>query len=418
MNEELLYYIWQQKLFNHSALQSTAGESLTIVHPGLRNRDSGPDFTQAKVRVNDDLLVGNVEIHVQASDWQKHQHHKDKAYSNVILHVVYHNDLKKAALPTLELKEKINAGFLNSYKRLMASQSWIPCENQIKQVDSLFIKSGLHRLLIERMEQKTQEILERHALNKNSWEETFYQTTARNFGLKINADVFERLAQSLPLRIVAKHKNSLPQIEALLFGQAGFLYKEYKEEYPNQLRKEYLFLQKKYALQPLDAHLWKFMRLRPPGFPTLRIAQFAKLLHQSAHLFSKILEQKNAKQMVELFEAEPSDYWLTHYRFDALSEKKKKLPGKDFLHGLLINAIAPTLFLYGKSKGEALVQEKAISILEQMPAEKNNIISRWSRVGVESNSAYESQALLQLKNNYCSHKQCLKCYIGNRLLKS
>lgn len=418
MNEELLYYIWQQKLFHHAGLQTSTGEPLVIVHSGMRNYDSGPDFSQARVRINNDLLVGNVELHVRSSDWEKHKHQKDKAYSNVILHVVFENDAQPNQLATLELRNRIEPKFFDTYKMLMAARNWIPCESQIKTVDALYIKSGLHRLLIERMEQKTLEIAERHARNKHSWEETFYQTTARNFGLKINADVFERLAQSLPLRVVAKHKNSLLQIEALLFGQAGFLSKEYSDEYPNQLKKEYLFLQKKYALQPLDAHLWKFMRLRPPGFPTIRIAQFAMLLHRSAHLFSKILDAQRAKQITKMFEAEPSEYWLTHYRFDAPSPKKKKLPGRDFLQGLLINAVAPTLFIYGKSKGDAAIRERALEILEQLPAEKNSIISKWGGAGVSCHSAYESQALLQLKSNYCSRKQCLKCYIGSRLLKS
>ncbi len=418
MNEDLLYYIWQQKLFDHRDLQSSEGEDLTIVHPGVRNYDSGPDFTQAKVRIDRDLLAGNVEIHVNASDWKKHKHNQDKAYSNVILHVVYQNDVKDTTLPTLELKEKIDTKLLHNYRELMLSQSWIPCEKQLAGLDALFIKNGLHRLLVDRLEQKTQDILERHEQNKNSWEETFYQVTARNYGLKVNAQIFERLAASLPLRIIAKHKNNLLQIEALLFGQAGFLQQDFKDEYPTQLKKEYQFLQKKYDLKPLDAHLWKFMRLRPAGFPTIRIAQFAKLLYQSSHLFSKILETEKAKQILELFESEPSEYWLTHYKFDAPSVKKKKLPGKDFLHTILINAVVPILFIYGKSKGDTAVQDKTLSLLEQLPSEENGIIKKWKTLGVTCASAYESQALLQLKNGYCSHKQCLKCYIGNRLLKS
>lgn len=417
MNEDLLYYIWQQKLFDHTELRSTEGEALTIVHPGVRNHDSGPDFTQARVRVDDDLLVGNVEIHVNASDWKKHRHHIDKAYSNVVLHVVYQNDTQNGSFPTLELREKINTELLHRYNQLMLSRSWIPCEKQIGQLDALFIKSGLHRLLIERMEQKTHDIAERHVKNRNSWEETCYQTTAKYFGLKANAIAFELLAQSLPLRVIAKHKNSLLQIEALLFGQAGFLQDDFKDDYPNQLKKEYQFLQKKYELKPLEAHLWKFMRMRPAAFPTIRIAQFAKLLYRSSHLFSKLMESKNIKQIMELLEAEPSEYWLTHYRFDAPSVNKKKLPGSDFLHTIIINAFVPLLFIYGKSKGDVGCQDKALSLLEELPAEENSIIERWKSLGIACNSAYESQALLQLKNGSCSHKQCLKCYVGNRLLK-
>lgn len=418
MNEDLLYYIWQQRLFSHADLRSTAGETLAILHPGMRNRDAGPDFTQARVRISEDVLAGNVELHTRSSDWEKHKHQNDKAYSNVILHVVYEHDAPDGALPVLELKNRIDPKLFARYQALMASALWIPCEKYIGNCDALYIKSGLHRLLIERMEKKIPEIATLHVHNKNSWEETFYQATARNFGLKINADAFELLAKSLPLRIIAKHKNNLPQIEALLFGQAGFLEKEYRDDYPNQLKKEYVFLRKKYELQPLEMRLWKFLRLRPPGFPTVRIAQFAQLLHRSAHVFSKVMAANNAGDIMRLFEAEPSQYWLTHYTFDVLSSKKKKMPGKDFLRGLAINAVVPVMFCYGKSKGDAAMQEKALSILEHLPAEKNSIIIRWERAGVKCHTASESQALLQLKNAYCSQKQCLKCHIGNRLLKS
>jgi len=418
MNEELLCYIWQHKIFEHKELLSAAGEQLTIVHPGVRNTDSGPDFTQAKVRVHEDLLVGNVEVHVKASDWKKHGHDSDKAYANVILHVVNENDAEHPGVPTLELKGRIEEKFLNAYQRLLSNRNWIPCENQIRRVDTLFVKSGLHRLLVERMEEKTGAALSLNQQNKNSWEETCYQIIARSFGLKVNADVFELLAKSLPLKILTKHKNGLLQTEALLFGQAGLLEKEFKDAYPKHLKKEYAFLKKKYELQPLEAHLWKFMRLRPAGFPTLRIAQFAKLLHQSTHLFSKIVAVKTASELTKLFQDKPSDYWFTHYRFDVLSSTKERTPGEDFVNTLLVNAVVPLLFVYGKAKGDPVIQEKAFSLLEQIPAEDNSILRKWKQLGISCKTAYESQALLQLKNVYCKEKKCLRCHIGNRLLKS
>jgi len=418
MSEELLYFIWQQKHFNSAQLKTTAGERLAVLNSGMRNHDSGPDFTQAKIRIASDLLAGNVEIHVRSSDWKKHRHQHDKAYSNVILHVVYEDDEKNPApeLPTLELKDKIDPKFFSRYRQLMGNMGWIPCESLIGQVDRLFISSGLHRLMIERLEQKTKDILERLLQNKNSWEETFYHITARNFGLKVNADAFELLAKSLPLKIIARHKNSLPQIEALVFGQAGLLEQKFRDEYPNSLKKEFGFLRKKYGLQPMPAHLWKFMRLRPPAFPTVRLAQFAMLLYESSYLFSKILEADKVKQLAKLFHAEPSAYWANHYRFDAVSKNRIKTPGQDFIHTLIINAVIPVMFIYGKSKDNRGIQDKSLSFLEQLPFEKNAIIRKWQSLGIQPSSAFDSQALLQLKNRYCSQKRCLNCHIGNKLL--
>ena len=419
MSEDLLYYIWQKKLFNTADLKTTGGEPISIAHSGIRNDDSGPDFTHSKIRINGDLLAGNVEIHVKSSDWEKHRHHHDKAYSNVILHVVYQDDAKhlSPALPTLELIDKIDERFINRYRLLMDSAAWIPCESHIKQIDEFTISSGLHRMLIERLEQKTSAILERLAKNKNSWEETFYQLTARNFGLKANADTFEALAKSLPLKIIAKHKNSLPQIEALLFGQAGMLDAAFNDEYPNALKKEYQFLRQKYNLNPLQVHLWKFMRLRPASFPTVRIAQFAMLLYQATHLFSKMLEAENIKRLSLLFQPTPSDYWLTRYRFDIPSISKKKPLGDDFINTLIINAAIPVMFVYGKSHDNIVMQDKVLGFLEQLPSEKNKIISGWKNMGVSSRSAYDSQALLQLKNMYCDLKKCLHCHIGSKILR-
>lgn len=420
MTEDLLCYIWQQKLFNTGSLSTTEGEPLSIVHSGIRNHHAGPDFTQAKVRIGKDLLVGNIEIHVNASDWKKHNHQKDNAYSNVILHVVYVDDAAEITLgmPTLELKDKIHRLFLSRYETLMKGQRWIPCEQQINEVDPLIIQNGLHRLIIERLEQKTADVLERLALNKNSWEETFYQITARNFGLKVNSEAFDALAKSLPLKIISKHKNSLLQIESLLFGQAGMLETTFSDEYPNALKKEYRFLQKKYALEPMKAQVWKFMRLRPSGFPTVRIAQFAMLLFRSTHLFSKILEADSIRKIIELLQTETSEYWLNHYRFDIASKSIKKPLGKDFSNAIIINAIVPVMFIYGKTKDNPYFQDKALNLLETLPSEKNAILSKWKNLGISSRSAYDSQALLQLKNQYCSDKKCLHCMIGNKLLRS
>lgn len=275
----------------------------------------------------------------------------------------------------------------------------------------------LDRLLVERLERKTAYVEELLEKNKNNWEETFYQIIARNFGFKTNAEPFEQLARSLPLITLAKHKNNLMQIEALLFGQAGLLEKDFEDEYPNKLKKEYLFLQKKHSLNPVQNESWKFLRMRPASFPTIRIAQFAQLIFSSVHLFSKILVAKNVEELEHLFDLKLSNYWQTHYVFDKASVKRNKKLGKSAIHLLVINTIAPFLFLYGKRKDNEDYKEKAFQLLEEIKPEKNSIITKWKALGMEPESAYQTQALLQLKNEYCTKKRCLECAVGNAILK-
>lgn len=421
MTEDFLHYIWQFKLFDLKNLHTSSGEKIEILHCGEHNTDAGPDFFNAKIKINNTLWAGNVEIHLQSSDWKNHSHQTDKSYDNIILHVVYDSDevvnrTDGEKIPCLELKNRINQNVYENYVQLMQSRSWIPCQNQIQQVDEFVLKNWLDRLLMERMERKTSSIENALKQNHHNWEETFYQSLARNFGLKINADPFEMLAQSLPLKILAKHKNNLMQLESLIFGQAGMLEGKFKDDYPRQIQKEYNFLQKKYSLIPMYGHLWKFLRLMPANFPTIRIAQFARLIFQSSHLFSKILETKNMKDIEKYFEAGTSSYWQSHYRFDRLSARREKHFGKNAIHVLLINTVAPFLFVYGKLKGDEEFKDKAFQLLQKIAPEKNAIISKWQELSVSVASAYDSQALLQLKNEYCSRKKCLHCVIGNQIL--
>lgn len=423
MNEEFLYYIWQFRLFNNKSLLTTDNEPLTIIHPGHRNYHAGPDFSEAKIKIGSTIWAGNVEIHTKSSDWVRHNHQKDKAYSNIILHVVYEDDAQvnlsesQAKLSTLELRDCIKPNLFRTYSALIDNANWIPCEKQIQQVDDFKFKTSLHRLLVERLEKKTGEIASVLSQNKNNWEETFYQITAKNFGLKINVTPFELLAKSLPLKVIAKHKNNLSQIEALIFGQAGFLLSSFKDAYPNQLKKEYAFLQKKYGLEPIGVHLWKFLRLRPASFPTIRLAQFSRLLFQSTHLFSKILSANQVAELVSLFRVETSAYWKDHYRFDMLSENRQKRFGMNAINILIINSIIPTLFHYGTNKNDHSFKDKAFRFLEQLPAEKNAIITTWGEVRYRAQNAFESQALIELKNTYCEHKKCLNCAIGHEIIK-
>ena len=423
MNEEFLHHLWKFRLFDGKDLLTQSGEPIEILKCGEPNSDSGPDFFNAKIKIGKTIWAGNAEIHVNASDWETHKHHYDKAYDNVILHVVYEADkeLKRKngeIIPTLELKDRIPKNIYQKYLSFKSSRDWIPCGKQIKDVDSFTLNHWLDRLLAERLERKSISILESLKQNKNNWEETFYRQLARNFGLKINAEPFELLAKTLPVSVLGKHKNSLLQIESLLFGTAGLLEKDLKDDYAVGIQKEFQFLKQKFKLKPIDASLWKFMRLHPPNFPTIRISQFANIIYKSSHLFSKIIEAKNEKAIRDLFFCETSEYWQIHYRFDKSSPKRKKILGNDAVNNIIINTIAPFIFIYGKEKGQENYVERALELLEKIPPEKNSIISKWKETGVNAKNAYETQALLQLKNEYCSKKQCLECSVGAKLLSA
>ncbi|MCC6690076.1 MAG: DUF2851 family protein, partial [Bacteroidia bacterium] len=375
------------------------------------------------LKIGKTLWAGNVEVHLRSSDWKRHNHQLDKAYDNIILHVVYRDDEKLfrrngEQIPTLQLEGKFDDSLFKKYLKFKAGKDWVPCASQLKSVADFTINSWLHRVLAERLECKTEVFFQSLEKNKNNWEETFYQQVARSFGFKINSIPFELLAKSIPNAVLAKHKNSLFQIEALLFGQAGLLNKQFKDTYPQYLQTEYEFLRKKYKLQPIDSHLWKFMRLRPSNFPSIRIAQFADLIHKSVHLFSKIIETSNPDNLKKLFDLKASDYWETHYTFDNKSSKKIKSLGSEGVHSIIINTIVPFLFVYGKNKGETKYTEQALMLLESIPPEKNATIANWKKFGIKSVSAYQTQALLQLKNEYCTHKRCLQCAIGVKLIQS
>lgn len=422
MKEDFLHYVWRLKKFDVLDLKTTEGESIQIVMAGEHNKNAGPDFINARIRIGETLWAGNVEMHLKASEWRQHRHQEDRAYDNVILHVVLEEDelVRRASgerIPCLILRERISYQLATQYLRMQQNEDWIPCQRQFMEVDEVIRDLWLDRLMVERLEQRTAEISTTLQENQNNWEESFYHFLARNFGLKVNVIAFEALARSLPLSILAKHKNCALQIEALLFGQAGMLDCDFTESYPQKLRKEYLFLQKKYKLHPIRVVNWKFSRLRPANFPTIRIAQFAQFILQSNHLFSKILEVENASEIQAMFDVKTSSYWNRHYVFERPSIDQEKRLGKTTIDLLIINSIAPFLFLYGKSRTQEHYQDRALQLLENLPAEKNKIIQEWKKLGMKPNSAYQTQALLQLKNQYCQQKQCLQCTIGNAILK-
>ncbi|MFW5805749.1 MAG: DUF2851 family protein [Bacteroidales bacterium] len=420
MNENFLQYLWKYGLFDSSSTVLDNGEKIEIISAGEHNTNAGPDFTNVKIKIGQVLWAGNVEIHVNSSDWEKHGHHHDKAYDNVIIQAVAHHDrpVKRTngePIPTITLK--YNPKYYNNYADLINSRNWISCEHKINDVNSFIIRYWLEKLMIERLESKAGEITRYFKQNKNNWEETFYQRMGNNFGFKLNAQPFEMLVKSIPLNCLAKHKNNLLQIEALFFGQAGMLNDlEHEDDYIKALKREYAFLQKKFNLKPVEKHLWKFLRLRPSNFPTIRIAQFASLIYSSSKLFSKILEANDVEEIKKLLSVTASSYWDVHYTFGKASAKRVKTLGDAGINILLINTIIPFLFVYGKVKDSQNFKDQALKFLENIKAEQNHIIKGWKKLGIIPENALQSQALLQLKNVYCNQKRCLDCQIGNQVI--
>lgn len=420
--EDFLFYVWQFKVFNHQNLKTIDGQPIELIYNGVLNKDAGPDFQGAKVKIGDTEWAGNVEIHIKSSDWERHNHTQDKAYNNVILHVVYEYDKAVmrndgTAVPTLEIKPFIYSNIENQYKALVQNLNWIPCEKHLSAVEELYLESWLLRMLIERLEMKSERFLETLTEYKGSWDDAFYIALARNFGFKTNAVPFEMLARSLPQQILARHKNNPLQIEALIFGQAGFLDDSLDDDFHSSLRREYSFLKAKYNLKPIDKYLWKFLRLRPQNFPTLRLAQFSSLVIKSSHLFSKILEVKEPKQIAGLFKELPvSPYWQTHYRFDRQAEGVSVQLGSTSVNNILLNSVAVTLFSYGTYTDDHAIKDRALNLLETIPFEANQITRRFLEVGVKKGNSDRSQALLHLKKSYCDLKKCLNCAVGTKIV--
>ncbi|MGE5427935.1 MAG: DUF2851 family protein [Methylococcaceae bacterium] len=420
MKEEFLQFIWRHGLYQKEKLKTTDGQPLEILSGGQSNYDSGPDFFNAKVKIGKTVWAGNIEIHQRSSHWYQHRHDSDAAYENVILHVVEADDkpvrVKNHALPTLLIDYQ--QALRSNYENLLKSRHWIACQERLSEVDPFILRFWFSSLMIERLESKTGEIVKLLEQNKNNWNETFYQLLARNFGMKTNALPFELLAKSLPLNILSKHKNDLFQTEALLFGQSGLLNEALLgDDYFLSLRKEYSFLYKKYSLSGIEAHLWKFMRLRPINFPTVRIAQLAGLIHHSSALFSHILETEEMEELRKLFRMTASEYWNSHYRFNKPSEDNHpKTLGETAFNNLVINTIVPMLFVYGDQHLDQAMKDRALFMLEKLAPEENKIIRQWNESGIESRSAFETQALLQLKNSYCDQKKCLNCQLGAKII--
>ncbi len=421
MKEDFLHYIWKHKLLALKQLKTTQKESIQLLNSGEHNHNTGPDFFNAQLKIGNQLWAGNVEIHIKSSDWYVHGHEKDDNYDAVVLHVVWENDIEvyrkdNSVIPTLELKKFIDKKILTNYQQLFSvSQKWINCEHEIDTIDVFSLNNWLERLYIERLEQKSKLIQKLLNASKNDWEAVLFKMLAKSFGLKVNGNAFLSLANSVDFSIIRKEKHKLISIEALLFGLAGLLNDTIEDGYYQELQKEYNYLLKKYQLvSPVKSQI-QFFRLRPSNFPTIRIAQLATLLYQYQNLFSKVIAITSLEEMYKLFDISMSNYWKEHYSFTSISKKYNKKLSKSFIDLILINTIIPLQFMY-LQQNHKLNEERLLHVVKQIKPEKNAVIDKFNALKIASKNALESQALLQLKNEYCIKQQCLQCVIGNFLL--
>ncbi|MBN1338370.1 MAG: DUF2851 family protein [Bacteroidales bacterium] len=422
MTEEFLYYIWQYRLMDAQKLRSGYSD-LEIVHPGIRNTDAGPDFFNARIKLGGTLWAGNVEIHVKSSDWLSHRHHKDEAYNNIILHVVYLHDAdirrqNGEPIPELELRGLFDEKLFVRFQEMESSLDGIPCGRLLRDVNDVVVKNWLSRLFVEKMEEKAAGILGNLDSVMMDWEQVFFEWLAWGFGLKVNAGAMMMVARNTPVKLIARMKGNPFRLEALLLGQAGLLKGKITDEYPGSLKKEYGYLAATHHLNPLPRHIWKYARMRPAGFPDIRLSQFACLLGRTGSVFSCFLSAEHFSDLIFLNDLTASDYWTDHYRIGKKSAPKIKRFGKSSAEKLLMNIVVPFMLLYGKERNMPALVEKAVSWIEHLPPEENNIIRTWKSLGIIPGSALESQALLHLKKQYCDRKRCLNCSIGSAIIRN
>jgi len=424
MKEEFLHYLWKYSLYDQEKLSDNEENKIVVLNPGDYNRDSGPDFFNARISIAGTIWAGNIEIHTKSSHFNLHGHQNDPAFNNVILHVVAENDkpvFNSLGEEVLTTEISFDSSLYEKYIFLVNNPFVIACQDYIDKADKILVYHWLNALLIERFQTKTESIMKIYSDTGNDWDETFYRLLSRYFGFRVNTEPFEMLAAALPFRIIRKHADSLFQIEALLFGTAGLLetglFKEaLSDEYYKGLLKEFTILSAKYSLQPLHGWLWKFSRLRPSNFPTIRLSQLAAMLSTAGGLFSRVLEVKDLNEIKELFEVSASLYWDNHFIFGRKSRNFTKNTGSQAADILLINAVIPLIFTYGQSRGNPDLSERALGFLENIAPEENKIISEWEKTGIIPESAFFSQALIQLRNEYCKKRKCLDCRIGNKII--
>ena len=418
--EQLLHYVWKHKIFPLKELKTTTGQQVEVIDTGLANTDAGPDFFNAKLKLDGVLWIGNIEIHERSSDWFKHGHHADAGYNSVILHIASEIDMEISRsngerIPQIQLicPEAVRT----NYKELLETASYPPCYRIIPSLSPFTAHSWMSALQMERFEQKATLLNERLKRCQGNWEDAFFITLARNFGFGLNGDAFETWAHQLPFRAVDKHRNYLFQIEAIFFGQAGILEDSDGDGYYLRLKKEYIYLQHKFELIPMNTSLWRFLRLRPTNFPHIRIAQLACLYHRAYGLLSRIMETETLQGVRDILKGGTSEYWLTHYTFGGSSPSRPKTLSNTSLDLLIINTVVTFLYAYGLHKGNRVLCARAGSFLEELKAENNYITRMWEQCGMKASNAADSQALIQLKKEYCDKKKCLYCRIGYEYLK-
>ncbi len=418
-NEDFLHFIWKQKLYNQNDLRTTDNQQLEIINPGEVNHDAGPDFFNAKIKINGILWAGNIEVHHDVNDWKLHNHHKDKAYDNVILHVVARGNgqthrTNGEEIPVLLLTWSDKLWY--SYLALRNQSDWLACSGKLADVNSFEWSFWKERMLVERLESRSMQIKEVLKATTSNWDETFYRILFRSFGFGVNSEPFELLARSIPLTVLLKYSDNVKIIEALLYGQAGFLNEAFYDDYLKDLKREYHFIRQKHQLCPLEKHIWKFLRLRPSNFPTIRISQLAHLIVKVKGLFGAFVNEENLDVILDLLDVDVSEYWEMHYLPDRKSEKIFKNLGISSKNLIIINTIIPYLFSYGKNTQNHVFEDRAMDWLNLLKPEKNAIISKWKANEILVKNAGDSQALIYLSNNYCKKKKCLHCNIGHKVL--
>ncbi|WP_291142960.1 DUF2851 family protein [Flavobacterium sp. UBA7680] len=422
MKEDFLHYLWRFKKFDTLNLVTAQNESITIIKTGDYLELSGPDFFNAHIKIGDQKWAGNVEIHVKSSDWYLHNHEKDAAYENVILHVVWENDTaifreNNTEIPVLILKDYVEKEVLENYNALVSPKTWISCEKQIHEIDSFVFKNWQERLFFERLERKSKFVYELLEETNQDWEAVLFCLLAKNFGLNTNGSAFLQMSKSIPFSIIRKESFEVENLESLLLGTLNLLDGEKEDVYFKDLKFRYFYLLHKYQLEKTFIDPVQFFKLRPDNFPTIRLSQLANLYHKHQNLFSKIIALKSAKNVYDLLNVSASSYWQNHYQFDKESPKKAKTLSKSFVDLVIINTIIPIQFAYSNIMGDS-VSEDLIDFLNEVAPEKNAIIDKFTSFGIKSKNAFETQTLLELKNEYCNHKACLKCAIGMELLKN
>ena len=416
MREEFLHFIWQYQLFNHRNLKTSEGERIEIIKPGLLNHHSGPDFSDAHVRIGDNLWYGNIEIHVKGGDWYHHNHHLDPAYTNVILHVVYEDQIKEERklpnIPVLNLKGRVDLHKYLKWQELINRPAWIPCQKQYHGVPELIKLQNIENLAVERLIRKTGRVLQILEHTKGDWEKALLVMLCRSLGAGVNADPFRLLGELIPLKLVRKLQGNRDQLESLIFGLAGFPPEPPVDEYMHMLSENFAFLKHKHAFTPMNPAQWKFMRMRPANFPVLRIAQLMAVLSAWSQLTGILFYKLSREELAAILRQPVNDYWKTHYRFGKECKPKTARMGKNMVDNIVINTVVPFVYTYGKKHNDSEKTESAIELLQFTAAEKNHIISGWKSLGSEPRNAFETQGLIELKNEYCSFKKCLSCKAG------